>query len=236
MWSYYGAKTNIVHVYPPPKYGKIIEPFAGTARYSCKYWDREVILVDAYPVIAAIWKWLQVCSKADIEKLPRFFKQGERIDKINFDCQEAKWLVGFLIGKGIERPREKVVDRITKIRPNAVNFQLKRIANSLEKIRHWQIVEGSYVDIPNQDATWFIDPPYQFGGNAYVVSNKKLNFPELAAWCKSRQGQVMVCENTKADWMNFKPMVLQKGSVAKTTEAIWTNFSTSFDMQQQKLF
>ena len=66
MWSYYGAKTNVIDHYPPPKCDKIIEPFAGTARYALKYFDREVLLVDKYDVIVKIWKWLQLCSPSDI--------------------------------------------------------------------------------------------------------------------------------------------------------------------------
>jgi len=43
MWSYYGSKKSIIDKYPPPKYGKIIEPFAGVASYSMKYWDRVIV-------------------------------------------------------------------------------------------------------------------------------------------------------------------------------------------------
>jgi site-specific DNA-adenine methylase len=66
MWGYYGSKSKIVKHYPAPKYGTIIEPFAGTAQYALMYWDRDVILIDKYEVICNLWKWLQTCSKADI--------------------------------------------------------------------------------------------------------------------------------------------------------------------------
>lgn len=51
MWSYYGAKTNLVGYYPKPKYDRIIEPFAGSARYALKYFDRDILLIDKYPVM-----------------------------------------------------------------------------------------------------------------------------------------------------------------------------------------
>ncbi len=63
MWSYYGAKTSIVDYYPKPKFDKIIEPFAGTARYALKYFDRDVLLVDKYDVIVKIWRWLQLSGR-----------------------------------------------------------------------------------------------------------------------------------------------------------------------------
>jgi hypothetical protein len=56
MWSYYGAKTNIVQYYPKPKYDRIIEPFAGTARYSLRYFDHDIFLVDKYEVVVKIWQ------------------------------------------------------------------------------------------------------------------------------------------------------------------------------------
>jgi len=34
MFSYYGSKSKIVDYYPPPKHKRIIEPFAGSARYT----------------------------------------------------------------------------------------------------------------------------------------------------------------------------------------------------------
>lgn len=119
MWSYYGAKTNLVHLYPKPKYDRIIEPFAGTARYSLKYWDREILLIDKYPVIIKIWKWLQSCSPNDVIKLPRF-KQGQTVNNFQFDCEEAKLFMGFIIGCGAERPRIKGTDRKIVDRPNHV--------------------------------------------------------------------------------------------------------------------
>lgn len=235
MWSYYGGKNQLVNLYPPPKYGKVIEPFAGTARYALKWFDRDVLLVDKYEVIVKIWKWLQQCSKQDILGLPRL-KEHERVSEYKFDCEEAALLMGFLVGKGLESPRDKPTARATTLRPNNINFQLKFIANNLFKIKHWHIQQGSYDEIENQEATWFIDPPYQFGGYVYVESNKNWDYSKLAEWCMSRHGQSIVCENTKADWLPFYPMKNIKGSIHKTTEAIWSNFQTVFEFQQMSLF
>lgn len=236
MWSYFGSKTNIVGFYPKPKESKIIEPFAGSARYALQYFEKDVLLVDAYPVIIKIWHWLQKCSEADVKGLPRFLKPGQTLDEFEFDCEEARLLMGFLICRGGQAPRNRVSDRISILRPNQINYSLKRIASNLYKIRHWDIRQGSYLDIPNQTATWFIDPPYQFGGHVYVHGNKGLDYSHLAEWCMQRQGQTIVCETTKADWMPFKPMAIQKGTAKGLQhEAIWSNHSTAFDNTQYKL-
>lgn len=235
MWSYYGSKSKIINLYPPPKYGKVIEPFAGTARYALKYFDRDVLLVDKYEVIVKIWKWLQKCSKQDITGLPHFLKETDRVSAYNL-CEEANLLMGFLVAKASQAPRDKPTSRATTSRPNNINHQLKFIASNLPKIKHWHIQQGSYEDIENQEATWFIDPPYQVGGYVYVENNKDLDYSKLAEWCMSRHGQSIVCENTKADWLPFYPMKNVKGSIHKSTEAIWSNFQTAFDFQQMSLF
>lgn len=236
MWSYYGAKTNIVDLYPPPKFGKIIEPFAGSARYALKYFDREVLLVDKYPVIVDIWHWLQECSPKDILSMPRRIEHGQPFESFKFDCLAQRNLFSFLTSSGDAIPRNKPTMRKTVDRPNHLNYSIKRIAESLFKIKHWKIELEDYVNIPNQNATWFIDPPYEFGGQVYKMSNKKIDFKLLSKWCKSREGHVIVCENTKATWMDFKPVSIQKGSNAITTEAIWSNYPTAYDNTQAALF
>ena len=235
MFSYYGSKSKIVDYYPSPKYKRIIEPFAGSARYSLKYWQNDVLLVDKYDVIVKIWKWLQKCSSTDIKKLPRL-KEGDDLRLINFDCEEARMLMGFLVSRGIATPNNIAVKWVTTDRPNWINYRLTEIEKSLHKIKHWTIKLGTYDEIQNVDATWFIDPPYQFGGEHYKESSKNIDFAKLSEWCKSRNGQVIVCENTKADWLPFKPMVDMHGTMYKTTESIWSNLPTSYDYQQSSLF
>ncbi len=234
MWSYYGAKTNVVNHYPTPKCDKIIEPFAGSARYALKYFEKQVLLVDKYEVITKIWKWLQMCSPKDILGLPRL-KAGESLHDFTFDCEEAKLLMGFLVSYGLERPRMTATKKQT-VRPNFIPYSLQRISKNLFKIKHWEIQQGSYEDIDNQKATWFIDPPYQFGGQCYPVGSKKINFNHLGKWSRDRKGQVMVCENTKATWMDFKPMTQHKGRTGIQHEAIWCNEKTVFDNEQLQIF
>lgn len=94
---------------------------------------------------------------------------------------------------------------------------------------------GSYSDIENQEATWFIDPPYQYGGDSYVESNKKINYSDLGEWCAKRSGQILVCENIKADWMNFKLMRNNWGARGLQSEVLWSNHPTDYDFQQQCL-
>ena len=226
MFSYYGSKSKIVDCYPSPKYGKIIEPFAGSARYALKWFDRDVLLVDKYPVIVKIWHYLQSASEKDIMSLPEP-KYKENIDIYNLSEGE-RLLMSFLVADGIAAP-QYIVQKFSNI-PRAK----RRIAKSLYKIKHWEIILGSYDEIDNQDATWFIDPPYQIGGHKYIKNN--INYEGLANWCKSRNGQVIVCENTKADWLPFRPMREMTGSKHTTVEALWSNLSHDYVGEQLSLF
>lgn len=227
MFSYYGSKGKIVDYYPPPKRKRLIEPFAGSARYSLKYFDREVTLYDKYPVIIDVWKYLQQASEKDILALPRL-ERGEKFKDHTQLSEIEKKFYGFITQAGSTGERYTV----GTMQGVNVDADLKKIAKQLFKIRHWEIKLGCYTEIPNEDATWFIDPPYQFGGHEYKHSNKKINFAELGEWCKERNGQIIVCENTKANWLPFKPMLEMQGTMFKTTEAIYSNHKTNYDNEQ----
>jgi site-specific DNA-adenine methylase len=231
MFSYYGSKSKIVDYYPPPKHKKIIEPFAGSARYSLKYWQNDVLLVDKYEVIVRIWKWLQQCSKQDILGLPKF-ETGVDLRECNLSEDELLFL-GMCAGIASTQPRYKISPYAGE--QNGRKNRFKRIAEKLHQIKHWEIRLGCYTEIENEQATWFIDPPYQFGGHAYIEN--KIDFNHLANWCKSRNGQTIVCENTKADWLPFMPVTkIQGAGQTFTTEAIWSNHKTNYDNVQVSLF
>lgn len=235
MFSYYGSKTNLVDYYPPPKHDKLIEPFAGSARYALKYFDREVLLVDKYDTIINIWKWLQKCSVGDIKKLPRL-THNEKIANYKFDCKEAEDLCGFLVGFSNKRPRKTGSAKLLA-RPNFMNYRLNQIADCLPKIKHWEIQLGSYEDIPDQKATWFVDPPYNSeAGERYVFGAKGIDYKHLGEWCKSRTGQVIVCEGINADWLPFKAMAIQRTNKKMSSETIWCNEKSNYDNVQQKMF
>lgn len=234
MWSYYGAKTKLVHHYPTPKEDLIIEPFAGSARYALEYWERDVLLVDKYDVVVKLWEWLQQCSPKDILSLP-IPKVGDKIKRDDFDCDEQFWLMGFSIANGTSSPQQSV-SKFGVSSEYYFKHKIEKYVSHLPKIKHWEIIQGSFEDIPNQKATWYVDPPYQFGGERYKESNKKIDFEKLGKWCESREGQVIICENTKADWMDFKPMIQFNGLRKTTTEAIWSNLPTAFDNEQISIF
>jgi site-specific DNA-adenine methylase len=223
MFSYYGSKSKLVNYYPPPKFDRIVEPFAGSARYSLKYYDREIILIDKYSEIIEIWKYLQQASERDVLELPRP-KRGMVLSELNLSKPEGLFL-GFLYSIGRGKPT-KTVSPWAEIHFNGEGRKdkLAAIASQLYKIRHWKFVCGDYACIENAKATWFIDPPYQDKGKSiYVHNSKEINFFDLSNWCRGRNGQVIVCENVGADWLPFQSLTSLHGAQRNSEEAIWTN-------------
>jgi hypothetical protein len=80
----------------------------------------------------------------------------------------------------------------------------ERIASQLPAIGHWQATQGDYRAIDDIEATWFIDPPYQLYGATYPCGSRGLDYTALAEWCRTRRGQVIVCEGQGARWLPFE--------------------------------
>lgn len=218
MFSYYGSKSKMIKFYPKPECDKIIEPFAGSARYALEYWEKDVLLVDNYDKIIRIWHYLQKASVKDIESLPELtYKQS--LDDYKYLSDDERLLMGFMVARGVRRP-QKIVQKFSNI-----DIDKRRIIKNLHKIKHWKIELGDYKKIENQKATWFVDAPYQIGGELYNTCERDslIDFNFLSEWCKNRIGQVIVCENTKASWLPFSPLRENKGAYSKTTESIWIN-------------
>lgn len=232
MWYYFGGKLSLAKKYPLPKKDIIIEPFAGSAQYSLygDNWKKQVILYDKYEVVTDLWKYLiEKATKEEILALPDMF-QGDCIDDVD-TCQELRNLIGFCIRRGHPKPYKyadipfQVIDGKAK-GYNSWNYHKYRIAENLYKIKHWKVYNDSYENIENIEATWFIDPPYYTGGHTYAFNNKSIDYNHLAEWCKSRKGQVIVCENTSAEWLDFVPLAKNETLSGKVNiEGMWYNES-----------
>lgn len=213
MFYYYGMKRSYIEEYPSPKYKKIIEPFAGSATYSMRYWYHDVVLFEKDERLYKLWKYLiNKATKKRILSLP-ILKQCDRIDhkKFNYLKEEEKYLIGYNIQYS-SSPSIKPSANLGFNKWNEKNR--KKIAENLYKIKHWKIYNESYENLKNYKGTWFIDPPYQGkGGEQYKHNNKHINYKHLAKWCRERKGQIIVCENKEGKWLPFKKLkkICQKG-------------------------
>jgi site-specific DNA-adenine methylase len=224
FWRYYGGKYRAAPKYPAPVYDHIVEPFAGAAGYALRYHTKRVTLVDAYPVVAGIWRYLIAATPAEILRVPLV----ECVDDLPaWVPQEARWLVGFWLHASFApATRLSPVQRRDMERGWAAGWGERsrgRVASQVDAIKHWRIIEGDYRAAGDHSATWFVDPPYNNrAGQKYVHGAKRIDYGALATWCRGRQGHVIVCENTGADWLPFRHFADTKAlNSRKSAEAIY---------------
>lgn len=223
FFSYFGSKYRMAKYYPKPSHEVIIEPFAGAAGYSLLYPEKKIILYDNYEPVVMLWNYLIKVKKEEILNLP-LNNNGHEFCKENpvSDCNisaEAKILIGFWLTES-----QTSFSRYPLSKSRGGNWTDRKrnmLANQLDHIRHWKIENKSYDKIDNQKCTWFIDPPYSQAGKRYRKNN--INYQQLATWCKERQGQTIVCEQSGADWLEFHTFQkVSNASNKKYEEVIWT--------------
>ena len=261
FFSYFGSKYRLSKKYHAPTKNVIIEPFAGSACYSLHYPHKQVKLFDKYDVICSIWDYLISVSESEFLSLP-LIDFDKSVDEYPI-CQEAKYLIGFWLMLTSVKPGIKHTSRskmrieggylctrtikgekITKmeapIKYSGWTEENKyRVSRQLEYIRHWKIEQKSYEEIENEDATWFIDPPYQVAGKVYKESSRNIDFDHLSTWCKQRQGEIIVCENAGATWLPFEHFSsLQNSRKKQTQEVVYyqglTETQLKLNMDEQK--
>lgn len=229
--SYYGGKHRIAGRYPRPRYDHIIEPFAGSAGYACRYHDLRVTLVERDRYVAEALDYVVRAAPEEIVRLP-ILGPDETLDDHSELEAGARNLISFWLNNGTATGARRLSQWAIRYPGNSFYWGAKtreRLAEASARIKHWKVVCGDYTSAPDVWATWFIDPPYQGAGKHY-----RFNFDEnkrrlLADWCRARRGQVIVCENEGATWLPFERLCTIAGTAKrgaarkKSVEVIWTN-------------
>lgn len=225
FWRYYGGKWRAALNYPAPRHDTIVEPFAGAAGYALRYPDREVILVERYRTVAEIWRWLIGVSVDEVLAIP----EVDNVDALPaWVPQAARDLVGFTLSSAVASPRRTLSAGCRSLNALGGHYgwtarQRARVAEQVGQIRHWRVIEGDYTSAPDVQATHFVDAPYQGpAGSHYVHGSSGIDYSALATWCRSRRGQVIVCEADGASWLPFRSFGETRGiGATRSREAVW---------------
>lgn len=206
FFTYFGGKYRVARKYPAPdsRSRTIIEPFAGSAGYSLRYPDHDVIINDLDPVVAGTWEYLTHVSADEIRSLPLYDGTWEKITDLNLP-QEQQWLIGWWLNKGTTAPSLSPSAWMRSTSDMGENYWgrgiRERIASQVDVIRHWKVSSTSFEDMPDINGTWFVDPPYEVAGKSYKKND--INYELLSEWCLQRKGLLIVCENEGAKWLPF---------------------------------
>ena len=226
FFSYYGGKYRAAPLYPEPQHEWICEPFAGAAGYATRYPTHKVLLIDKSEAIAGVWDYLIRTKESEIRALP-LVQHGEDVRTLKIPA-EARNLIGLWVNNASAAPRNFLTKWALE-RPNGFWSQhiRERIASQVHAIRHWHVICGDFTDAPDDGpATWFVDPLYEKAGVHYPQGARKIDFTDLGAWCRSRVGQTIVCENEGAAWLPFRPFARIQSNPSsrgkgKSAEAVW---------------
>jgi site-specific DNA-adenine methylase len=218
FFGYFGGKFNLGAYYPPPVNEVIVEPFAGSAGYSVRYPHHKVILSDLDPVIFSVWNYLIHVKSSEIRRLPL---KIDHVESLRFP-QEVKWFLGFWMTKASSHPAKSPCSWM-RSGEHKTSFWgetiRERIASQVDQIRHWQILNLSFADLPDINATWFVDPPYFKQGYRYRYNS--IDYKLLGSWCREQRKQVIVCESEGAAWLPFKSFKDNRGIKKVTHEVVY---------------
>jgi len=190
----------------------------------------KVLLIEKDPRVVELWQRLLAMTPREVLALEPPVA-GDYTDDFLWMTAATSNAIGSL-------RRLKMPERV----PEVARGMLRQIAATLpEAKRKVTVIEGDYLEAPDVEATWFIDPPYQVNGSGsehtwfpqgmgygHGCRSSDLDFAALGEWCQSRQGQVMVCEQSGATWLPFT-------SLGDSKEAGWRNNDVAGTLFHQPL-
>lgn len=226
MFQYAGSSHRLTRsgVYPAPTYEHIIEPFAGSARYSlhhCK--GRRVHLNDISPTIYRVWRYIQSAPLARVRRLP-YFNIGDDLRLVAGLSRAERDLLGFQLSLAFMVPRHRYSGHPAE--RERVDLLKRKIEEYRPWVKDWTITRQYHLDLDNSEATWFVDPPYQYSPIRYPYDTIT-DYAALGRWCRSRKGQVIVCEGMgpKGEvprWLPFRPVGTTMTQAKSTShEFVW---------------
>jgi len=77
FFKYFGSKWSTVDDYPKPLFNTIVEPFAGSAQYSVRYWWYNIILSDIDPNVRSATKFIGLIYEL-LSTIPQYTSRKNR--------------------------------------------------------------------------------------------------------------------------------------------------------------
>lgn len=241
FFRYYGGKWKNARNYGPPRRPLVIEPFAGSAGYSVRHNAPVVKLYDTCPNVCAVWDFLIKCSDDDLRRIPDRFAHNDEWRALPDGPRQLVFynvrlqarigdLPDWFIHYGRTGEKTGWISDRKMANGNVRNYarcqwgpeRKARILAQKPLLRGWSIEQRSYTEIPDQDAHWHVDPPYQ-GTAGRRYKENAVDYADLAAFCRTRTGAVDVCEQEGADWLPFRVLydMNTQNPERRSVEVVW---------------
>lgn len=234
LFSRFGAKYRVARHLGPPRRDEVVEPFAGSACYSLFWEPKRVSLYDKDADVRRCWDWLLGCSVEDIMRLPAPIRSNEEwLALPDGPRQVIYWNVGFAqprVGRHLPPWYLHYINTGERTGAMLGNNKWRSwdesnralIARQRPKLDKWTFEQLDYRDIPLREAHWHVDPPYS-GKPGRAYRHNRIDYADLARWCRSLPGAADVCENRGADWLPFEPLTRARTtrSGKEMDEMVW---------------
>lgn len=192
LFKHFGSKWLSSKTMPLPSYDRIEEPFAGGAGYSLRHASRQVVICERDPHVYELWRWLiREATEALIRAIPVGLPEGSDIRTIGMSHGQE------LLLKTWQRTNN-IGDCWTVSpwgnKPGQWTANTRaRVAEEFHAVKHWQVHNDGMDRLAStfHEATWVIDPPYQYN---YQYRQPPIDYKQLAALARDRRGQTVVCE------------------------------------------
>ncbi len=208
LFKWFGSKWLSAKKLPAPTYDQIVEPFAGGAGYSLRHAEHQVLICESDPHIYALWCWLiSGATEAQIREIPLGVLEGTDIRTLGLSEGQQ------LLLKSWQRTNN--VGNCWTISPwgnkpgQWTANTRARVASEFGAIGHWKVRDNGVLALQEpQEATWFVDPPYQYN---YQYRQSPVDYVALAAMVRGQRGQRIVCEavcpktGAVPEWLPFVP-------------------------------
>jgi hypothetical protein len=215
IFSYYGGKSKIAALYPEPKHGLIIEPFAGAAAYAFRHArrgsGRTAWINDLDSITGSIWQFLLSPDAGEWIRLywPANVVAGTLVNEIipPDSPPGILELARSEANQGTQGARS-VHNVITSMGAKCWGRTRDKLLEIIPEISHWRFTQRDYRTLRYPlEATWFIDPPYSNpAGDWYRFGTRQMDYAALREWIGGLSGQKIVCENVGAAWLPFQPL------------------------------
>lgn len=193
LFKWFGSKWSSSKTLPSPEKDELFEPFAGGAGYSLRHYTKRVTICESNPHLYALWNWLiNDATESAIREIPTNLPEKTDIRTLGLSQGQM------LLIKNWQRTNN--VGNCWTISPwgnkpgQWTENTRARVASEFHHISHWNVLPDAFDTMKtyaNNDASWFVDPPYQFN---YQYGGKVFDYNNLAQLIHNIKGQVVVCE------------------------------------------